>query len=102
MRPTYSRKFGSELLDRLSHNGRLNFALVMAGLAAIVHVVCFLIDFVAFRNRIEAARMVIVDWDPSFVIMHLRIGLALIIISVAVLFRDASWVSFCQFCVQLG
>lgn len=79
MSATLRQKFGHELLARFSYDAAFNFALVAAGIAAVVHMVWFVASFIAFRRRIDAATMVIVDWDPSVFMMHIRIGLALLI-----------------------
>ena len=77
MTDTFSRRLGEKLARRFTYDAAFNFALVIAGLAAVVHIVWFAVSFVAFRRRIDAATMVIVDWDPSVFMMHIRIGLAL-------------------------
>lgn len=77
MSATLRRKFRHELVARFGYDAAFNFALVAAGLAAVVHIAWFVTSFVAFRRRIDAATMVIIDWDPSVFMMHTRIGLAL-------------------------
>ena len=79
MRATFRRKLGRGLATRLTYDGAFRFALVAAGFAAIVHIVWFVSDFMAFRRRLDEATTVIIDWDPSVHMMHIRIGAALLI-----------------------
>lgn len=77
MRNTFSRKLGQELIARLNYDAAFRFAMVAAGFATVVHLVWLGTGFLAFRHRLDAATMVIVDWDPSILMMDVRIGLAL-------------------------
>lgn len=36
-------------------------------------------EFIHLRQMLAASKLVIVDWDPSFLMMHIRIGIALAI-----------------------
>lgn len=72
MRATSSERPNHEL-------ARFNFAIVLAGLATIVHLVWMTISFLSFRQRLDAATMVIADWDSSILMMHIRIALALLL-----------------------
>ncbi|MGH9961419.1 MAG: hypothetical protein ACREBC_30540, partial [Pyrinomonadaceae bacterium] len=87
MSTTFRRKFRHELTARFSYDAAFNFALAASGLAAVVHIGWFVASFVAFRRRIDATTMVIVDWDPSVLMMHFRIGLALLISTIGLLTR---------------
>lgn len=84
MRITFSRKLGRELIARFNYGAAFDFAMVAAGLATVVHLVWFLTSFAALDRRIAAAKMVIIDWDPSILMMQIRIGLVLLV-SVAAL-----------------
>lgn len=79
MRITLSRKLGHELMARFNSDAAFRFAMVAAGFATVVHLIWLVTGFLAFRHRLDAATMVIVDWDSSILMMHIRIGLALLL-----------------------
>ena len=85
MTQRFLQRVAQRLGTRYSYAGGYHFALVAAALAAIVHLAWFAVWFIGFRERLSAAKIVIVDWDPSVSMMHVRIAVALII-SVAGLF----------------
>jgi len=79
MRTTISQKLGYEPAARFAYDASFSLALVAAGLGTVVHIVWFVTGFIGLRHRLDTATMVIVDWDPSVLMMHIRIGLALLI-----------------------
>lgn len=83
MRQRFSRK----LKSRLAYDSAFQFAIGAAGLAAFVHWLWLVSSFIVFSRQIDAATMVIIDWDPSVLIMHIRIGLALLLATAALLSR---------------
>ena len=79
MRTTFSRRLGWELAARFNYGAAFGFAMVAAGLATVVHLVWLVTSFLGFRHRLDVATMVIVDWDSSILMMHIRIGVALLL-----------------------
>ena len=79
MKITFSGKLSQELKARFNYDAAFTFAMVAAGLATVVHLVWLVASFLRFRHQLDAATMVIVDWDSSIVMMHTRIGLGLLI-----------------------
>lgn len=79
MTESIARRMTQKLGCRDSYHRGYHFALVAAALAAIVHIAWFAVWFSGFRERIGAATMVIIDWNTTIVMMHVRIAVALII-----------------------
>lgn len=87
MTVTLRRKFRHKLAAPFMYDAGLKIATVLTGLASLVHIVWFVASFIVFRRRIDAASMVIIDWDPSVFMMHIRIGMALVLGFAALLSR---------------
>lgn len=75
----FSEMLRREISARLGYDGTFNFAIGATAVATLVQWFWFISSFIAHRHRVDAATMVIIDWDPSMAMMHIRIGLALII-----------------------
>ena len=79
MSTTLRQKLRHHLAAPFKYDESFNFALLLVGVASVVHIGWFVASFVAFRRRIDVATTVIVDWDPSVFVMHIRIGVALLL-----------------------
>lgn len=72
---------------RLSSDASFMFALIAASLAALVHLVWFATSLLGKRTTLDAATIGLADWYPSVLMMHIRLGLALMISAGALLTR---------------
>jgi hypothetical protein len=89
MSTTLRQKFAQNLAARFKYDTGFNLAFVLAGIASVVHIGWFVVSFFAFRRRIDAVTTVVVDWDPSVFMMHIRIAVALLLSMGAFLSRRA-------------
>lgn len=79
MSATFRQKLRHDLAAPFRYDGSFNFPLLLVGVASVVHIGWSVATFVAFRRRIDTATMVIVDWDPSVFMMHIRIAIGLLL-----------------------
>lgn len=79
MSATFRQKLLHDLAAPFRYDGSFNFPLLLVGVASVVHIGWSVATFVAFRRRIDTATMVIVDWDPSVFMMHIRIAIGLLL-----------------------
>lgn len=79
MSTTLRQKFRHDLASPFRYDGRSSIVLLIAAVAAVVHIGWFVASFIAFRRRLDTATTVVVDWDPSVFMMHIRIGIALLL-----------------------